>query len=497
MRRSNKVVLSKLPWSSSRGTLAGRAIDFVQRFCVLPESREPMRVHPFQADLFESWASGDIKAHITVIGAGNAKTTTLAAYATALLYLEDEQSIPVVASTVTQAVLTCWGRMKRFVELSPDLNCRAEILEGQGSRRGIYTPCNDGHAFPIADTVGGLQGLNPSLAVLEETSEATIETFSALMNRLGKRPGTPAKVVGITTPSFTPNNALDVIRARVASGDPMPGVALTEYVSPQKDHRDESQWWKANPGLKVSPSFPGIDDIRAALAVLPEQQFRCYRLAQVPTGAASCWLNAVDDDGDEVGDAFEVWRRGLYPTTFAEGAPIFVGVDVSKTRDSTAVVRGQFLDDGRLAAKAKIWTPTKTAAIDLEELADHLRELCGRYDVRGIAYDPAYFSNAVALANEGLPMIETPQSTVRMAPIVGATYAAIRKGQIVHDDDPMLTKHVLAARRHYCAGGFTVEKMKFSEKIDGAVALCLMHAVADGMQIETAESLDLETVQVY
>src|SRR5690606_9922695 len=136
------------------------------------------------------------------------------------------------------------------------------------------------------------------------------------------------------------------------------GVAVTEYVSDQKDHRDESQWFKANPGLLTDPAILGLDAIQAALAILPEQQFRCYRLAQVPTGSLSCWLNSIDDDGDEVGDAFEVWKRAEYATQFRDGAPTFVGVDVSKTRDSTAVVRGQFLDDGRLAAKAKIWTPT-------------------------------------------------------------------------------------------------------------------------------------------
>lgn len=475
------MLLNRLP-ASSHGSLAGRAIDFVQRYCILPESREPMVVHPFQADLFEQWASDDVKAHVTVIAAGNAKTTTLGAYVTAMLFLEPEQSIPVVASTITQAWLTTAGRVKRFVELHPELEVRAEVLEGQGSRRGVYVPGTNGHMFPIADNPAGLQGLNPALAVLEEMSEATIGTFAALMNRLGKRPGTPAKVVGITTPSFTPNNALDIVRSRVASGDPMPGVALTEYVSPQKDHRDESQWHLANPGLLVHPAFPGIDDIRASLAVLPEQEFRCYRLAQVPIGSLSCWLNAVDELGDETGDAFEVWRRAENAWQFREGAPTFVGVDVSKTRDSTAVVRGQIRDDGRLAAKAKVWTPTSVAAVDLDELAAHLRELCRRYDVRGIAYDPAYFTNAEALAAEGLPMIETPQSTARMAPIVGAAYATIRQGQLTHDGDELFTRHVLAARRHYCPQGFTLEKMRFVEKIDAAVALCLMCAVADGMQ---------------
>src|SRR5262249_2086689 len=151
---------------------------------------------------------------------------------TACLYLTDEASIPVVAETVTQGVLTTWGRVKRFVELMPALDDRAEILEGQGSRRGVYVPGTNAHCFPIADRPGGLQGLNPGpIAVLEEMSEASIGTFSALMNRTGKRP--ESKVVGISTPSFTEPNALLHVQRAMRSGDPMPGVKLTEYISEQ------------------------------------------------------------------------------------------------------------------------------------------------------------------------------------------------------------------------------------------------------------------------
>lgn len=480
MRRSNKVVLSPLVATSS-ASLAGRAIDFVERYLVLPETRTKMVMHPYQRELFEQWADGSINTHATVIGAGNAKTSTLGAFVTACLFLTDEASVPVVAETITQAVLTTWGKVKRFVELCPELMCRAEILEGQGSRRGVYVPSTNGHCFPIADKPDGLQGLNPGpVAVLEEMSEATVETYAALVNRLGKR--AEAKVVGISTPSFTENNALLTLQRSMRSGDPMPGVALTEYISDQTDHRDEGQWHKANPGLLTSPAILGIDAVRTSLAALPEQQFRAYRLCQNPTGSLSCWLNAVDDEGNETGDGYDVWKRGASSFTLREGAPTFVGVDVAKTRDDAAVVWGQHRDDRRLHVKAKIWTPTKTSDIDLEEIADHLRMLCGRFDVQGIGYDPSYFYNAPALARDGLPMIETPPTEIRMAPLTGHCYQAIRQGLVTHDeDDEHFTRHVLAARRRYGQRGFTLEKRQFSQKIDAAVALVLCHGVAAGL----------------
>lgn len=447
----------------------GTVIDFIRDECILPETREPMELHPYQTDLIEQWHDPSTKCEVAVIGAGNAKTTTLGAYITSHLFLTEESSIPVVGETVTQAVLTTWGKVKRFVELNPSLASRAEILEGQGSRRGIYVPSMGGHCFPIASKPAGLQGLNPSRAVLEEMSEATTATFGALMNRLGKR--ADSKLIGITTPSFTPDNALLQVQRAVQSGDPMPGVRLTEYVSPQKDHRDESQWILANPGLPFG--IPDIGAIRTDLALLPEQQFRAYRLCQQPEGALSCWLNSMDEKGEETGDGYEIWMRGASAYTLREGAATWVGVDVAKSRDHAAVVWGQFRDDGRLHVVARVWTPTTEKDIDLSEVADHLVWLAGKYDVREIWYDPSYFYNAPQLTRDGLPMIEVPPTELRMAPLVGHAYQEVRRTRVTHNDDPELTRPVLAAKRRYGARGFTLDKIDFNNKIDSCVAMVL------------------------
>ena len=475
MRRSDVVMSPMRPGSD---VTTGQIVDFIRDECILPESREPMELHAYQLDLIEQWNDPATNAHCTVIGAGNAKTTTLGAFVTAHLFLQPEASVPVVAATVTQAVLTTWGRVKRFIELNPSLSCRAEVLEGQGSRRGVYVPGMGGHCFPIADKPSGLQGLNPSLAVLEETSEASVATFGALMNRLGKR--NDSKLVGISTPSFTPNNALISLQQRAQSGDPMPGVMLNEYVSPQSDHRDESQWHLANPALIAG--VLDIGAIRTDLAVLPEQQFRAYRLCQNPTGAMSCWLNSLDDDGTETGDAFDIWQRGESGYRLREDAPTWVGVDVAKSRDHAAVVWGQFRDDGRLHVKCKVWTPTGDRDIDLEQIADHLRMLSGKYDVRAIWFDPSYFYNAQMLVNEGLAMVDIPPTEQRMAPLAGHAYSEIRRTRVTHDEDEQLTLHVLAAKRRYGPRGFVLEKRDFQNKIDAAVALVLCIGAATGTE---------------
>ena len=409
--------------------------------------------------------------------------TTLGAFATACLFLTDEASIPVVASTVSQAWLTTLSKVKRFVELHPELTARSVVLEGQGSRQGVYVPYHHGHAFAMADRPAGIQGLNPGpIAVLEEMSEASIATFSALLNRMGKRE--QSKVVGISTPSFLEDNALLHLQRRALSGDQLPGVVLAQYISPQRDHRDEGQWHHANPGLKYD--MPFIAALRTDLGALPEQMFRCYRLCQLPVGSTSCWLNSQDLDG-ETGDGYEVWNRLTSPWKFSETAKTWVGCDIAKSYDHAAVVWGQFRDDGRLHAKCKIWTPTKTATIDLEEIADHLRELCGSYDVQQIVFDPAFFYNAPALAREGLPMVEVVQTDATMAPLVGHCYTSIRQSRITHDEDEQFTRHMLAGKRKICSKGYTIEKRDYQNKCDAAIATVLMHGAAMGLDDPATE----------
>ncbi|MEP7114608.1 MAG: terminase TerL endonuclease subunit, partial [Ilumatobacteraceae bacterium] len=483
-RKDAGVTMTSGAWDATAGTLAGRAIDFIENYCILPESRETMELHPYQTDLVEQWADTATKCHATVIGAGNAKTTTLGAFVTACLFLGNEASIPVVADTVPQAWFTTLGRVKRFVELHPQLAARSRILEGQGSRQGIYVPYHGGRAFAVASKPSGLQGLIPGpIAVLEEMSEQSIATFGALMNRLGKRPG---KVVGISTPSFHEDNALLALQRRAQSGEQLPGVVMTQYISDQKDHRDEAGWTMANPGLEWN--MPDINAIRTDLATLPEQMFRCYRLCQLPTGGESCWLNSLDDDGD----GYELWQSLTSDYRLDVDAATWVGVDVAKSYDHAAVVWGQFRPDGRLHARCKIWTPTSSATIDLDEIGVFLTELCAVFDVQMICYDPAYFYNAPQLAKQGLPMVEGIQTDARMAPLVGHCYASIRRRLVTHDDDEAFTRHVLAGKRKICSSGYTIEKREYRNKCDAAVALVLMHGVAMGLdESPTETTLDM------
>ncbi|MEM1332528.1 MAG: hypothetical protein AAGG08_03635 [Actinomycetota bacterium] len=478
MKRDRGVLIAGGPWDDWTGSLTARTIRFfTEGYVILPETGEPLtELLPFQYDVLEDWCADDTLVSATVIGAGAGKTTLLGGAATAHLFLVEAASIPVIADTIGQAWETTLGKIAAMVQLHPDLAIRTSVLEGQGSRQGVYYPHGRGRAWAVADKPSRLYGLNPTMAVLEEMGVASIATLAALTNRLGKRAG--GRLVGIGHPSFVDENALQHLQRLADAGELPAGMKVRQYVSRQADRTDETGWIDANPGMPWD--VPSIDAIRLDLA-LPEQEFRRVRLCQPPTGTAGCWLNADDDDDPANADGYAVWKQLEQPYAFDDDAPTWIGTDVSKSFDHTAIVSVQFRPDGRLHARCRIFTPTKTATIDLEEIGEYLRQQCHRYDVHEIQYDPAFFHNAPQLEAEGLPMVAVPQTRARMGPLVGSCYMAIRAGLITHDADDQFTSHVMSARRHYGSDnhGWTLEKdRKAHVKIDAAVALVLAHGAA-------------------
>ena len=104
----------------------------------------------------------------------------------------------------------------------------------------------------------------------------------------------------------------------------------------------------------------------------------------------------------------------------------------------------------------------------------HLRWLCGGFDVKQISFDSRFFDvPAQMLVDEGLQMIEVPQSLERMTPAIGAAYDAIKNGQLSHDGDELFAAHVLAAVARFNERGFTLSKGRGRDRIDAAVALAL------------------------
>jgi phage terminase large subunit-like protein len=356
-----------------------------------------------------------------------------------------------------------------LIQLNGNLSNQVLVYTGMGSAK-VLVPDLNSVMYPIADKPDGLQGLDPSVAVLDEAAFASQETWDSLFLAAGKR--SESMCIGIGTPSFEPDNAMLNTERAWRSGQQFPGFSFREWVAPEGcDHRDEAMWALANPGLVTKPPILMIDALRTSLALSPEQAFRCYRLAQWPTAAAGGWLG---DGGTEAWDGLND------PYTFVAGEPTFAGLDMSLRNDCSAVVAGQFRLDGRLHVKAWIWYPPEGSTVDPSEVMERVRQLDRDFDLKACVYDPRFFDlPAKMLTDERIPMVEFSQTLEGMTPAVMGCHEAISRGELSHDGDETFRRHVLNAQPRYSDRGFTLSKSKSTGgKIDAAVALCMMHRAA-------------------
>lgn len=456
-------------------------VRFMQAYCRPPKgfgAGKPMRVASFQSDFLEAALADGVDVAILQTPLGNGKSTFFAGVCTAALYLDDDTGapqVPVLATTITQAVRSVYGVAAAMVDAEPELRSRALVYTGITQPR-IVVPYNGGEMFPTTNDVGVVQGLDYSLALVDEMGFQPVDSWNAMQLRQGKRPR--SLVVGVGTPGLDNDNAMHLNRELVleAGGTPPRGMVFVEYSAPlDADLDDPAVWRAANPA--VDAGFLSIDAIANARARTQDGPFRIYRLGQ--------WWHGVD--GWLGANGAKLWEALVNPYEFVAKAPTWVGVDVAMTQDTAAVVALQQRPDGRYHAQARIWTPTPDQAIDLAAVAQHVRELDAAYDVLAVAYDPRYFEYPAKLLEDAkVKMAKVPQSVERMTTAVGGAYRAIvgsldeATGQpqppaLTHDGDPLFTRQVLNGVARHNERGFTLAKGKSRGKIDAAIALALAY----------------------
>jgi phage terminase large subunit-like protein len=166
------------------------------------------------------------------------------------------------------------------------------------------------------------------------------------------------------------------------------------------------------------------------------------------------------------------WENGRSTEVLHDGADTWVGVDMALKHDSIAIVAVQKRDD-KYVTQARIWHP-ESSGVDVSEVEHYLRELHQKYRLVEVAFDPAFFQrSAEVLHDDGLPMIEFPQSASRMIPACGQAYELIVNNKVLHDGSPTYTDQVLSAAQRMTDTGWRLSKGKSRRKIDAAIALVM------------------------
>jgi hypothetical protein len=409
---------------------AARSRRFMERFLIVPTgagAAHPLRVAGFQRTILETLYSH--VATFASLPAANGKTTFLAAVALERLCRGDDYAtIDVVATKQEQAGILVEAA-KRMVESCPDLvdrvrwHVREQILE--------YRPTGSRlQAHPAR--LSAVQGLNFSLAIVDEVGFAHDETVESLIARLGKRPD--ARLIGIGTPGFDPN-ILHRLRGAAIDGALPDGVAYLEWSADQSaDTMDRRAWRQANPALRAGFLTPRALEVQAGL--LSQREFRTYHLG-IWTDQTAPWL--------PVG-AWDACPEAAPPPA---GAEVVLAVE-GTFRRTMSIVGATF--DGALFHG---WSAE--AALD-KDVRGVIERAASHWDVRAVVHSkrirPALFRD---LREDGIPCEPWDASPDNEATSATEFYRAI-VGQesgvrLAHDHDETIAAHMGSIRARYGVDG--------------------------------------------
>jgi len=310
------------------------------------------------------------------------------------------------------------------------------------------------------------QGINPHLVLFDEVHlQKGPETWSGMQMAGAARPD--ALLLGITTPGYDLSSLAHGLYEQIRSGTPGLYGRIFE-ADPAADIDDEEAWASANPCID-RPGF--IEGLRFDRSILPEHEFRRYRLGQW-TATDQAWL-----------------PYGAWAACGAAGRPapppgtrVWLGFDGSYSGDSTALVG--VTDDLHVFVVGCWENPGRAGwRVPRARVLETVAEAFDTWQVVELLCDPPYWEAQIAEWEATWPgRVSTfpTYSRARMAPACTAFYAAVMERQLSHDGDERLARHVSnAVVKTSPLGDYITKADKDSPaKIDLAVAAVIAHHAA-------------------
>lgn len=497
---------SDIPDPLGRGA---KAVEFLRRL-KHPKSTLPGRA--FQLDPWQERiirriygprdAAGRriVKTVVLLLPRGNRKTSLSAALA--LLHTVGPERTPggeaiFAAVDRTQAGIG-FKEALGIVRAYPKGATAVRIYDAHNSAKKIVYP-KDAVTLEVISSDGAAQhGRTPSFVLADELHIWPNRLlWEALTSGLDKTDET-LLVVASTAGRGQTNTAWDVVEdaRKVARGEvDDPSILPILFESPRDvDWRSEEQWRHVNPGL--AHGYPSLDKMRLAAAkaersAAERESFRQLKL--------NVWLDSQTDPFVDMAVYDE--GSGAIDVEALRGRPCWIGVDLSKTTDLTCVVAAFrdgtggfvviphfFVPEDAIADRSDrdkvpydLWaghgllTAVPGAEIDNRVVADCVRDLCKRFDVKEIAFDPAWARDIMRdLEDEGLPVFRAALDPKSQTNALRTLEGAIVGKRFRHGAHPVLRWNFDNVQIKTGSTGLrTMNKGMSRERIDGAFATML------------------------
>jgi len=155
--------------------------------------------------------------------------------------------------------------------------------------------------------------------------------------------------------------------------------------------------------------------------------------------------------------------------------PVWVGIDASVKRDSTAIVACSY---DREAGKVRlvwhrVFQPTPEDPLDFAQtIEERVLWLARVFEVREVRYDPYQMvASAQRLVGAGLPMVEFNQTIGNLTAASSNLYELVKGRNLIVYEDAELRLAVQRAVAVETARGWRIAKDKATHRIDVVVAL--------------------------
>jgi phage terminase large subunit-like protein len=380
-----------------------------------------------------------------------------------------------------------------MVRTDPYLDSVCEIVDSQ--KRIIHRKSGSVYRA-ISSEAYTKHGFNASMVIADELHAwPNRELWDVLTTSMGARE--QPLVFAISTAGYDRHSILYELYAhacKVREGSVSdPSFLPVLYEAPQDaDWTDERTWHVANPALGDFRSLEEMRIMAARAKSIPAQEntFRRLYLNQW-TEQAERWIPMP---------LWDACRASVIPSLVRRRC--FVGMDLSTTRDLTAIVAVFPIEDGTFVVLPHFFVPkdsireranrdrvpyeqwerdgyltaTPGAVVDYEYIRLKLQEWSKKYDVKEIAYDPYNATDLVTRLSEqdGFTCVQMRQGMLSLSAPTKALEKYIVAKQLQHDGHPVLRWNVAnAAVEQDAAGNMKLSKKVSTERIDGAVALVM------------------------
>lgn len=469
---------SPLPFDSPE-TGGARFADFVRQFLVVPKgtgARSPLRLRPWQVELTGSVLNPTPRPRLAgwLLPRGQGKTSITAGLGLYDLMEGVEGASVVVAATDERQARLCFDVARRMVELNPELERRVQVFQDR-----LVVP-DRGASFQVLPAVPKrLEGLDFTLAILDEFGVIDRGVFEVVGLATGKREQSTVLGTGTPGPDWT-SSVLAEMRTYAAEHPEDDSFVWREFSAAGfEDHPVDCEhcWKLANPALG---DFLYEDGIRSMLPPKTrESTFRRARLCQFVDELEESWLPP------------SAWDEHTEKRSVPDGAEVVLALDGSFNQDATALVVAEIGDIPHLDVVG-LWEPPDRRPewrVPVLEVEQAIREACQRWDVREVVADPFRWTRTLQLLeDEGLPMIEFPQTAPRMTPATTGLYEAVVNGAVTHSGDPRLSRHVGNATVKTDQRGTRIYKKNGDRgrRIDLAVCAIMAHSRAAVLDVDTS-----------